>query len=190
MVEMIDQNRKNLEAMQLVQAVSERFSTASWLWGGYVVDVHVGRVLREHDDLDYLTWNLYALKDKFAEAFARLGWQAETLENGDLRLTKEGVRIHLGQVQFLSRARWTHNGKKGALLFPPEWLRLEPVKFCGVKVHVVEPEFQYVLKDHPELLNPEWTRRRRDVQDKQLLHEILAQKYADPGRLLSQVLSE
>jgi hypothetical protein len=185
-----EQNRKNLAAMQLVQSISERFGTASWLWGGLVADVYHGQMLREHDDLDYLTWNLHTLKPKLVEAFAEAGWQAESLENDDLRLKKDGVKIHLGHVQFIFHAKWTHNGKKGALLFPSEWLRIEPVPFYNLKLHVVEPEFQYVLKEHPELLNPEWTRRRKDLQDKQLLREMLLKKYPDLQHLPTLVLSE
>jgi len=94
----------------------------------------VGRILREHDDLDYLTLNLHPLKSKFAEAFSSHGWQTENLVNGDLKLKKDSVKVHLGNIEFGEAAKWTHNGEKGSLLFPVSWLNLDVVEFSGMEL--------------------------------------------------------
>ena len=45
-----------------------------------------------------------------------------------------------------------------------------------MEIHVVAPELQYVLKEHPELLNPDWLIKEKDIHDKEHLRDILIQK--------------
>lgn len=170
---LLAKDQKSLAAMRLVESVSQSLKTTSWIWGGFTTDIYMGRILREHHDLDYLTLNLHLLKGKFKEAFAGYGWQTEDLENGDLRLTKDDVKIHLGNVELGETARWTHNGDKGSLLFPVSWLNWNVIEFYGIGLHVVAPELQYVLKERPELLNPDWLIRDKDILDREYLRDIL-----------------
>ena len=85
-------------------------------------------------------------------------------------------KVHLGNVEFSDIATWTHNGEKGSLLFPVSWLSLDAVKFYGSELHVVAPELQYVLKEHRELLNPDWHIREKDVVEKKYLQDILVNR--------------
>lgn len=182
-------DQKHLDAMALVEGVSRSLKTVSWVWGGYTTDIYVGRILRAHDDLDYLTLNLHRLKSQFAETFSHHGWQTKDLENGDLSLKKGNVRVHLGNVEAGDVARWTHNGEKGALLFPVSWLSLDTIEFYGRELHVVAPELQYVLKEHPELLNPDWHNRAKDILAKEYLLEILLKRGIDVCSLHELVTS-
>ncbi len=172
-------NQRHLAAMRLIEQVSRSLKTTSWIWGGFATDIHIGRILREHDDLDYLTLNLRPLMGRFEETFSSDGWQIANLANGDLCLKKEGVKMHLGHIELDQVARWTHNGEKGSLLFPVAWLDLEAIEFYEMDVHVVAPELQYVLKEHPELLNPDWLIREKDVLEKEYLRAILLKKGID-----------
>jgi hypothetical protein len=147
--------------MAFVESVSRSLKITSWIWGGYTTDIYMGRILREHADIDYLTLNLHRLKSQITETFSGRGWQAKDLLNGDLSLKKDNVKVHLGNVEIGNIAKWTHNGEQGALFFPASWLSLDVVEFHGRELHVVAPELQYVLKDHPELLNPDWIIRER-----------------------------
>lgn len=162
--------------MKLVETLSTTLKTTSWIWGGFTADIYVGRLLREHSDLDYLTLNLHQLKPQFAGAFARQGWQVQYLDNNDLKLRKNGIKVHLGHIEFAAEVKWTHNGEKGYICFPISWLRFEVARFYGIELHVVEPEFQYILKEHPELLNPDWILRDKDKADKAHLRDILEKK--------------
>jgi hypothetical protein len=119
------------------------------------------------------------LKSKFAETFSSYAWQAENLANGDLKLKKDGVKVHLGNVEIGEASKWTHNGERGALLFPVSWLNFDVAEFCGMEIHVVASELQYVLKEHPELLNPDWVIREKDVLEKGYLQDILLKKGID-----------
>jgi hypothetical protein len=184
-----EQNQKNLDTMKLVEAISSSLGTGSWLWGGLVPDIYSDHMLREHDDLDYLTWNLHSLRTALTEKFTAQGWLAQAVENGDLCLKKDRVKIHLGNIEFRTHIKWTHNGEKGYLLFPVTWLRMSPVPFYDVEIHIVEPELQYVLKTHPELLNPAWKPREKDIRDKRVLRELLHHKNINLKHLSAQVFS-
>lgn len=174
-----ERDQKHRDTMRLVECVSRSLQTISWVWGGYTADIYVGRMLREHDDVDYLTLNLHGLKSEVVQIFSSHGWQPKELENGDLSLKKENIKVHLGNVELGNIARWTHNGEKGALLFPVSWLNADAVEFYGRELHVVAPELQYVLKDRPKLLNPDWLSREKDILDKEYLREILLKRKVD-----------
>jgi hypothetical protein len=115
---MVNRNALNISAMELVESFSKSLKTISWIWGGFTVDIYENRMLREHDDLDYLTLDLHALIPQFSELFANRGWQVNVLENGDLQLKRESIKIHVGHVQVSDKARWTHNGEKGSMGLP------------------------------------------------------------------------
>ncbi len=172
-------NQKFMETIALVENISRSLQTISWVWGGFTTDIYMGQILREHDDLDYLTLNLHKLKPYFVEAFLDCGWQVKNLENGDLKFKKDSIKVQLGNIEFGERARWTHNGGNGSLLFPVSWLSSNVVEFAGIKLHVIAPELQYVLKEHPELLNPAWLMREKDIFDKEYLRDFLLKRQVD-----------
>ncbi len=176
-----------LPAIELVEAFSKRLHTYSWLWGGLTVDVYRGELLREHDDLDYLTLNLHTLMPAVISQSERRGWQTKVLENGDLQLKWQETKIHLGHVEISHQACWTHNGAKGRLWFPREWLPPEGRGFCGRRVHVVAPEFQLVLLERPELLNPNWKCRHKDLIALDYLRHYFENMGIKPESLLTCV---
>lgn len=180
-------NELNLLAMALVETYSKSLNTLSWLWGGFTVDIYENQILRGHDDLDYLTLNLHSLIPQFTKLFENCGWQANLLKNGDLKLKREGVKIHLGHVEFSDKARWTHNGDKGSIWFPQEWLNSKPINFCGLEVHVVEPEFQFVMIERPQMLNPNWRHREKDIVARKYLRSYVESKGISPHSLFEQV---
>ncbi len=185
-----ERNRQCLDAMRLVENISSSLKTISWIWGGFTTDIYVGQILREHDDLDYLTLNLNQLKSMFEEGFSNLGWQSENLSNGDLKLKKDNLKVHLGNVVSDNElAKWTHNGEKGSLLFPALWLTPDTIEFLGTELHVIAPELQYVLKKHSELLNPDWLIREKDIIERKYLQDILLKRNIDVGSLCKLIIS-
>ena len=84
-------------------------------------------------------------------------------------------------------ARWHHNGRFGYVDFPAGWLKPEPVAFCGVNVHVVAPELEYVLKSRPRLLNPDWNLEERHRLARDRLAEVLIARGVDLEGLYQQV---
>jgi hypothetical protein len=182
-----DRNAPMLHAMEMVENYSISLNTLSWIWGGYSVDIYENRILREHEDLDYLTLNSHGYLPEFTKMFENSGWRTDLLENGDLQLRREEVKIHLGHVELSNKARWTHNGDQGSIWFPPGWLNTEPVNFCGVEIHVVTPEFQFVMIEHPQMLNPNWRLRKKDILARDYLRNYIERKGISPQSLFEQV---
>jgi hypothetical protein len=183
-------NQSFLEAMTLVETCSLAAGVTSYIWGGFTLDVYNGCFLREHYDLDYLTQNLGNGKQHFIKSFESEGWQAQELTNGDLRCIKNDIRIHLGNILISKTATWTHNGENGAISFPLAWLRPTPVLFQEVAVHVVEPEFEYVIKHNPHFLNPDWKPREIDLMARKQLQAMLVEKGVDWINLVNKIKSE
>ena len=182
-----DRNLSFLEELRRVEEVSTRLQTISWIWGGLTVDILENRFLREHDDLDYLTLGLHERIPEFIRLFNNHGWQTKILENGDLKLKQKDVKIQLGHVEVFGKARWTHNGDKGSNWFPQSWLNTRTLYFYGTEVHAVEPEFQYVLLERPQMLNPFWDCREKDIVAKTYLQEWIEKKGTIPNSLFEEV---
>lgn len=182
-------NELYLVALRLVARFSGSLHTTSWVWGGFTMDVYENRILREHDDVDYLTLHLHTLIPGFITLFESIGWRTRLLSNGDLKIETPGLKIHLGHVEFSDRVRWTHDGENGSLWFPREWLCAHPRRFYDLDTHVVEPEFQYVMLERPQMLNPEWTHRDKDLLAREYLRLCVERKGIRPQSLLEQVSS-
>jgi hypothetical protein len=165
--------------MQLIESVSWPLNAVSWIWGGFTTDIYMGQILREHDDLDYLTLNLHLLSSQFVEAFLNYGWRAEDLVNGDLKLKKDRVKAHLGNVDVVML-------QSGRIMVREA---LSSSCFMAEPRYVVASELQYVLKERPELLNPDWLIREKDILEKVHLRDILFKKGIDVCSLHKLVTS-
>src|SRR3954452_4055924 len=98
----IDENHvRQLEALREVTELLCRDGIECWLFGGWAVDFHAGRITRSHDDLDVAVW------DADAPALARLlagaRWRhvPDPHEDGSTCYVRDGVRLELA---FLARA--------------------------------------------------------------------------------------
>ncbi len=163
-----------LKTFYLINTICEQLGTRAYLWGGWIPDIYTNKILREHDDADYLILNLYEHRNFLQKKFNTLGWETKILENDDLKITKANLKVHFGHLQIVgNKAEWLHNGKLGKIEFPTDWLNNELIKFQNSDLYAVKPEFQYVLKIHPELMNQTWSLREKDKQDIKILKQIL-----------------
>ena len=177
--------------MALIEAISAELGTLAYIWGGWMLDIYKGQFLRDHSDVDCFVVDLYQLFARFGERLFQEGWQVRNPLDGHLLWAeKDGVKLHLGHVEFDdSVVNWKHNGDDGSILFPADWLREDAVKFLGIEVHVVKPEFGYVLKMNPQLMNLDWAPRDKDQADTEVLRAMLLEKQVDLDLLLPQVKS-
>ncbi len=179
-----------LSALKTVEEISADLRATSWVWGGLTADIYTGRLMREHDDLDYLTLNLHDLAGRISSRFRKAGWSVERLATGDLCFERGACKIRLGHISLSPRACWTHNGEHGCLFFPAEWLVPKPRRFYENDLHVVAPELQYALLDRPQLLNPDWAPRPKDLAAKACLGALLQAAGTDLGQLEDMIQSQ
>jgi len=181
-------NRVLLAGMRLVEEISARVGTTSYIWGGFTFDIAAGCLLREHNDLDYLTVDLEHHKPQLIAEFTARRWPVKVVSNGDLSPRRHGYHMQLGNITLAGdQVRWTFAGETGFLVFPRRWLNPRPVPFCGINVHVVEPEFEYVVKCCPQIFNPDWTERPHDAGIRERLRAMLRERGVDPDKLYAEV---
>ena len=71
-----------------------------WLFGGWAVDFHAGRVTREHSDVDFAVW--HSDVPRIAVQLEAQGWShaPEPDEDGGTGYERDGVRV---EMTFLER---------------------------------------------------------------------------------------
>jgi hypothetical protein len=169
-----------IEVFALIDTICTVMETRAYLWGGWIPDVYSGDVLRQHDDAEYFIVDLYKHRSKLQKIFSDLNWATKVVENGDLVIKKDGMKFHFGHLEIPEdNASWFHNGTKGQIIFPKDWLNEQKMQFKGKHFHAVTPEFQYVLKIHSEFMNPVWKQRAKDKADIRVLTSLLSNKGID-----------
>jgi hypothetical protein len=91
-----------------------------WLFGGWAVDFHAGKVTRRHDDLDLAVWSHDG--ERVRELLTAAGWR-HTPEEGYSVYDVAGVRL---EVAFLDHGEWPRNS-----------FEHDVAEVAGVRAHVV-----------------------------------------------------
>ena len=89
-----------LAALASLQELFDARGIEYWLFGGWAVDFHAGKVTRPHDDLDLAVW--FEEHDRIAALLAGDGWShaPEEGEDGYTGYERDQVRLELA---FLAR---------------------------------------------------------------------------------------
>jgi Aminoglycoside-2''-adenylyltransferase len=90
-----------LAALKRLHDLFEKQEIEYWLFGGWAVDFHAGKVTREHADLDIAVWQRD--QDRIAILLMAESWThaPEPNEDGYTGYVRESVRL---EVAFLARA--------------------------------------------------------------------------------------
>lgn len=179
-----------LRTLGLLSKFSKIYNTKSYIFGGLTLDIWEGKFLREHDDIDVLCEQMYLHRGMFHDFFSKQGYETKDLENYDFKAIKKEAKIHIGHLEIRdSQVEWKHNGDKGSIIFAKDWLDQKVYHFYDIELFTVKPEFEYVLKTHPELMNPDWVLRQKDLDARERLINLLDDKYGDLDSLYELVAS-
>jgi Aminoglycoside-2''-adenylyltransferase len=90
----------HLAALAEVDQLFQRHGVAYWLFGGWAVDFHAGRVTREHGDIDIAIWSTD--RERVATLLLGRAWvhREEVGEDGYTCYERNGIRL---EVAFLAR---------------------------------------------------------------------------------------
>ncbi|WP_375426714.1 nucleotidyltransferase domain-containing protein [uncultured Friedmanniella sp.] len=90
---------RQLQAVGRLQALLEEHGIHSWLFGGWAVDFHAGRVTRDHDDIDLAVWRTDL--GRLDGLLRSEGWthHPEPDEDGYTGYERAGLRV---EVAFLA----------------------------------------------------------------------------------------
>lgn len=128
---------QQLHALGEVTALLERDGIDYWLFGGWAVDFHVGRVTREHGDVDLAVW--LDDEDRIASLLRASGWRhaPEPDEDGGTGYERDGVRVELTRLVKDGGDRVLIPLRAGAVVFSEEPLGNEARELLGVRARII-----------------------------------------------------
>ena len=111
-----------------------------WLFGGWAVDFHAGRVTRDHGDIDVAVWSTD--RDRVAKLLLDRAWvhRPEPNEDGYTCYERNGVRLELA---FLARDERGHIYtplQDGRGEWPTDSFGEDVVELRGIRARVVSRE--------------------------------------------------
>lgn len=128
---------QQLHALGEVTALLDGDGIEYWLFGGWAVDFHVGRVTREHDDVDLAVW----LQDekRVASLLHANGWRhaPEPDEDGGTGYERDGVRLELTRLVSDATGRVLIPLRAGSVVFSEEPLGNDARELLGISARII-----------------------------------------------------
>lgn len=180
-----------IDLLTAIQEVSEDLGTPTYIWGGLVPDIMLGKFVRPHHDIDGFTINLNSNIGAISRKFSRYGFKVSYLsEFGMLQIHSDGIHCGLNCLEIKRQnAYWHHVGDYGTIVFPADWLDSSPRDFYGVKLCTSGARFEYAIKTNVHLLNPEWRPREVDHQAARLMAKTLSIEKEEDASFLLDIYS-
>lgn len=131
---------EQLAALADLDHTLQRHAVAYWLFGGWAVDFHAGRVTREHADIDIAVWT--ADGPRLSMLLREAGWmhRPETDKDGYTCYERGGVRL---EVAWLARDEAGHVYtplRSGRGEWPKDSFGDEVAQFGGLRARVMNRE--------------------------------------------------
>lgn len=155
-----------MEAIGEMAALADRLGLPLWLRGGWAVDFLVGRVTRDHTDVDW-----FALVDdgpRIAEEAISLGFADVTiaapgqqidLQRGRVEHSLALVRLGAHEEPMVGGGPW--EGEP----WPTDMLDGPVGQIGSLNVRVISPAAQIEIKLMTPTWNPRLVRRQKDLDD-------------------------
>jgi hypothetical protein len=157
---------RQLAAIAEVRNVTQRLAVDVWLRGGWALDFSLGRVTREHADIDWFCWAGHL--DAIAQDLTGLGWDPVDTGTGPHRTLVRGD-VHMSFQAMVPGARETAVIADGPLVgehWPASMIAGAQVGRIGAQdCLTISPAAQLRLKR----MTPQWfpgrTTRPKDLED-------------------------
>ncbi|MBP3076535.1 aminoglycoside adenylyltransferase [Streptomyces sp. 604F] len=168
----VDERRagRQLELIGEALGAAGRTGAELWLRGGWAMDFTLGRVTRDHGDIDWFTWAEGA--EALARELIRLGYTEVAGPPAELQrdFAKDGLessftlidRDHLGRIVVAG-------GPWAGTPWPQDLLDGGPGGLGGLSCPVVAPRAQIEIKRMMPVWDPSLPRREKDQVDIALL---------------------
>jgi hypothetical protein len=177
---MDEKTEGQLRVIRTVVAAMRAGDISAWLFGGWGLDARIGRITREHGDVEFWVERLHAERSK--ALLVQAGVTALTTQPPE-----ESCEYMLDDVPFSTAYfdRWPDGsfsqplGRFSDWLFPPGSFGDEPVTLDGTPVLAMSVSGMLAMKEQfPHLRNGRpW--RQKDIADMEILRELASAERTD-----------
>ena len=177
-------NERMTAQLRVIKAVVNALGAAdisAWLFGGWGLDARIGRITREHGDIEFWVERADAERSKAVlveagatalatqppEESCEFSWDGADFSTAYFDRRSDGAFIQL-------QGRWSD------WLFPPGSFGSDPGVLAGVQVPAMSVAGMLAMKEqYPRLRNGgPW--RQKDIDDIKVLRELAAETDARP----------
>ena len=162
-----------LHTIHRVVDVLSKAGISAWLFGGWGLDARIGRITREHGDVEFWVERIHAGRSK--ALLAEAGATALTAQPPEeaCEFTWDGVPFSTAYFDRQPDGSFSQpRGRFSDWLFPPGSFGDEPVMFDGTPVLAMSVSGMLAMKEQfPHLRNGRaW--RQKDISDIALLRKL------------------
>ncbi|MET9605089.1 aminoglycoside adenylyltransferase [Streptomyces sp. NPDC006512] len=145
-----------------------------WLRGGWAVDFWLGRITRDHEDVDWFAWSRDA--GRLTGALVARGYRVLRADGQQLDLVRDGEEQSFALLDRDARGRVVVAGGPWAgTPWPAGMLaEAEPGRLGSLECRVVSPAAQIEIKRMTPVWIPGRPRRPKDAEDVARLEAALA----------------
>jgi hypothetical protein len=162
-------NDEGLAAIRRLAATFEACGIEYWLFGGWAVDLHAGRVTREHADIDIAIWksDLKAV----GEILETDGWiaTASSADDGYATFTRGSVDLDLALLALDADGTVYTPSAVGRGEWPPACFGDDVRELGGIRAHVVS--LRCLISDKGEIREDVVT-ATKDAADLDVLRSV------------------
>jgi hypothetical protein len=172
MDEIKEQTHRQLKILQELQGILLELDVKCWLRGGWAIDFLLGRITREHSDIDLVT--LIQYRTPLEKALLEAGFQLIPISELQTDFIKDGIDISFVFVIISNDGRIIANG------FPDwEWssdaLPTQSYELHGISSYVLSP---LQLLEEKQVYEKGTGRKPRpkDIESMRVIQRILDQQ--------------
>jgi hypothetical protein len=170
-----------LRVIRKVIAVTQSAGIPVWLFGGWGLDARIGRITRQHGDVEFWVERIHAERSKAALAEAGATVLATQPPEEACEFTWDDAAFSTAYFDRQSDGSFVQLlGRFSDWLFPPGSFGDEPGTLDGMPVRAMSVSGMLAMKEQfPHLRNGRpW--RQKDIADMEILRGLAAEERAEP----------
>ena len=177
-------NERASAQLRVIMAVVDALDAAgisAWLFGGWGLDARIGRITREHGDVEFWVERTHAARSRAVLVEAGAAALATQPPEESCEFTWDGADFSTAYFDRWPDGSFSQpDGRFSDWLFPPGSFGDEPATLDGVPVLAMSVAGMLAMKEqYPRLRNGgPW--RQKDIDDIKVLRELAAEADAQP----------
>ncbi|KOO49073.1 hypothetical protein AMD00_11805 [Viridibacillus arvi] len=168
-VQEFDKTQSQLRIIHEINGISLALNNDLWLRGGWAIDFLLGRIIRPHSDIDFVTWIQY--REQLEKALEHAGFLIIPISEFQTDLIKNDVDVSIVFVKRSEEGDIIANGF-------PEWiwrsdaLSTKFYNLQGVSVCVLSPH-QLLEEKKVHELGTGRKLRQKDIESMKIIQQII-----------------